>query len=117
MPKTLKIILFVAFFFPLQSFHGKPKKKKNREKIKNNSSPLTTKWFTKLRALLQDQESMYLEKVKSKDNDQMKLHQWSPFQFGVDLTINKSSVPLINCPKMPLGQLLNLHLNGELCNL
>lgn len=40
-------------------------KQKKREKIKNNSSPLTTKWFTKLGALLQDQESMYLEKVKS----------------------------------------------------
>lgn len=75
------------------------------------------KWFTKARAVLQEQESTYLEKAKSKDNDQMKLNQWSPFQFGVDLTINKSSMPLISCLKMPLEHLLNLHLNGEVCNL
>lgn len=68
-------------------------KKKKQRKKKNNSSPLTTKWFTKVRALLQEQESTYLEKVKSKDKDQMKLNQWPPFQFGVELTVTRVLCP------------------------
>lgn len=59
--QTLKITLFVAFFSLYSHFMEKQKREKKR---KNNSSPLTTKCFTKLRPLLEDQESMYLGKVK-----------------------------------------------------
>lgn len=56
--QNLKIILHVAFFPLYNHFMEKQK----TEKKKYNSSPFTTKWFTKLIILLQDQESMYLEK-------------------------------------------------------